>query len=187
LRRSTIMAPGWGYRRAHGAIKKDVQTTTWRTLGAIALSCPPNSTTIPAIRQRIFPDLLTSVRSPSRAQIHPKNRAANHRNRRRQSTVSAPIHDQNLPRITRTRTDSRAVHRHFQSKIRNGFGSPAAGRTPTHEQNRSIETAATSPRAEQLHDQNSSPICPPKLAERRRRHRLRAGARRSKRRFTNLL
>ena len=34
------MAPSWGYRRAHGAVKKDVQTTTWRALGAIALSCP---------------------------------------------------------------------------------------------------------------------------------------------------
>ena len=91
-------------------------------------------------------DLLTPFRSPSRAPIHPQKRAANHRNRRRKSTVSAPIHDQNLPRITRLRADSRAVHRRFHSKIRNGFGSPAACRTPSHEQNRCNRTAATSPR-----------------------------------------
>ena len=33
---------------AHGAIKKDVQTTTWRTLGAIALSCRSTSCPNPA-------------------------------------------------------------------------------------------------------------------------------------------
>ena len=160
---------------AHGAVKKDVQTTTWRTLGAIALSCPPNSTPPRCPRCRFSDDLLAAFRSPSPPRRTTQNHAANHRNRRRQSTVSAPIHDQILHRITPPRADSRAVHRRFHSKIRNGFGSPAACRTPSHEQNRCSRTAATSPRALQFHDQNSSPICPPKLAERRRRHRLRGG------------